>query len=122
MTDTVIYHNTDRVEPLYRGTQIVWYVFYVIETILLFRFLLKIIGANAGAGFTQFVYAISAPFVSPFLYVVGSPHVLGATIEWSTVIAMIVYWVVAWGIVRLITMGRPISATEAHEGLREQDV
>jgi hypothetical protein len=123
MAETVVYNTAPaNVRPLYRGTQIVWYIFYVVETILLFRFILKLIGANTGAGFTQFVYALSYPFAAPFLYVVGSPHVLGSIIEWSTLLAMVVYWVVAWGIVRLITMGRPISNTEAHEGLREQDI
>ncbi|HVS79628.1 MAG TPA: YggT family protein [Candidatus Paceibacterota bacterium] len=123
MADTVIYHERrERVQPLYRGTQVVWYIFSVVETILLFRFILKLIGANTGAAFTQFVYAISYPFAAPFLYVVGSPRVFGSTIEWSTLIAMLVYWVIAWGIVRLIVMGKPVSTEEAHRKLDAQDV
>ncbi len=120
---TVVYNDgPSNVRPLYRGTQIVWYIFYVIETILLFRFALKLIGANPAAGFTQFIYAISYPFVAPFLAIVNSPHVAGATLEWSTLIALIVYWVLAWGIVRLIVMGKPVTRTEAHAKLNAQDV
>ncbi len=111
-----------RVKPLYRGTQIVWYIFYAIETILLFRFLLKLIGANPGAGFSQFIYGLSYPFVSPFLYVVRSPSISGSVFEWSTLLGMLVYWVVAWGVVRLFVMGKPVSTSEATYKLEKQDV
>lgn len=110
------------VKPLYRGTQIVWYVFYVVETLLLFRFLLRLIGANPGAGFTDFIYSLSYPFVAPFLYVVRSPSVGGSVFEWTTLLAMLVYWVVTWGIVRLIVMGKPLTQVEASTKLNRQDV
>ena len=110
------------VKPLYRGTQIVWYIFYAVEVLLLFRFFLRLIGANVAAGFTQFIYGLSYAFVAPFLYVVRSPEVAGSVFEWTTLLAMLVYWVVAWGIVRLIVMGKPISQGEAHEKLEKQDV
>jgi|SRR3989344_1657671 len=109
-------------KPLYRGTQIVWYIFYFIETLLLFRFLLKLIGANPAAGFSQFIYGFSNFFMAPFLYVVRSPSALGSTIEFSTIIALLVYWVVAWGIVRLLVMGKPVSKIEAHVKLGRQDI
>lgn len=113
---------TPDVKPLYRGTQIIWYIFYVIETILLFRFVLKLIGASTAAGFTQFIYALSYPLVSPFLLVVRSPRISGSVIEWSTLLAMLVFWVIAWGIVRLLLIGKPVSTLEAHEKLESQDV
>lgn len=110
------------VKPLYRGTQIVWYIFSVIEALLLFRFLLKLIAANPDAGFTNFIYTFSYPFAAPFLYVVHSTQVSGSIFEWTTLLAMLVYWVVAWGIVRLFVMGKPVSGTEADMKLRQQDV
>ena len=115
-----IYNQVEK--PLYRGTQIVWYIFYFIETLLLFRFLLKLIGANPAAGFTQFIYGFSNFFMAPFLRVVGSPSALGSTIEFSTIIALLVYWVAAWGIVRLLVMGKPVSRIEAHVKLENQDI
>ncbi len=110
------------VRPLYRGTQIVWYIFYVIETLLLFRFILKLIGANPDAAFTKFIYVLSYPFAGPFLYVVRSTQVSGSVFEWTTLLAMLVYWVLAWGIVRLFVMGKPVSHTEAEVKLEQQDV
>jgi uncharacterized membrane protein YciS (DUF1049 family) len=114
--------NIQRVKPLYRGTQAVWYILNAIEVVLLFRFVLRLLGANPEAGFTQFVYALSYPFVAPFLAVFNPSYVANATFEWTTLLAMLAYWVLAWGIVRLIVMGKPVSTVEAHEKLSRQDV
>jgi hypothetical protein len=110
------------VRPLYRGTQVVWYLFSFIEALLIFRFLLKLIGANPEAIFTNLIYTLSYPFAAPFLYVVRSTQVSGSVFEWTTLLAMLVYWVVAWGIVRLFVMGKPVSRSEANVKLEAQDV
>ena len=109
------------VRPLYRGTQIIWYILYIVETILLFRFILKLLGANSGAGFTQFIYGITAPLAAPFITVFRSLRIASTTVEWSTLLAMLVYWLAAWGIVRLLVMGRPVNNKEARYHLREQE-
>lgn len=108
-------------KPLYRGTQIVWYIASVVEALLAFRFILKLIGANPGAGFTDFIYTVSYPLMRPFLFVVKSPNVFGSVIEWTTILAMVVYWILAWGIVRLFVMGKPVSTAEADYKLGQQD-
>lgn len=113
--------NSTAVKPLYRGTQIIWYLFYVIEALLIFRIVLRMIGANPDAVFTQIIYTLSYPFAFPFLYVVDSTRVAGAVFEWTTLIALVVYWILAWGIVRLLVMGKPVSRTEAHVKLQQQD-
>jgi hypothetical protein len=112
---------TPSVTPLYRATQVVWYLFNILEVLLAFRFVLKLLGANAAAGFTSFIYAITYPFVAPFLSVFRQTSVAGATFEWTTLLAMLVYWLLAWAIVRLIVMGKPVSNTEAHVKLSNQD-
>lgn len=113
---------TPRVRPLYRATQVVWYVLNAVEAILAFRFFLKLLGANPNAAFTHFIYALTYPFVAPFQAVFGSTRVLGSTFEWTTLLAMFVYWLLAWAIVRLIVMSKPVSTTEAHYKLNNQDV
>ena len=100
-------------KPLYRGTQIVWYVVGVLEAVLAFRFLLKMFGANVNAGFTDFVYTISYPFVAPFLAVFGKTQVAGSTLEWTTILAMVVYWLIALAIIKALTMSRAVSTPEA---------
>ncbi len=59
--------NSPSTKPLYRGTQIVWYILGIIEVVLAFRFILKLLGANPDAGFSSFIYGISYIFATPFL-------------------------------------------------------
>jgi hypothetical protein len=113
------------VKPIYRGTQIIWYVFYIIEVIILLRFLLKLIGANPAAVFTDLVYRLSYPLVAPFLYVIRAtsleaPSVGQGVVEWSTLLALFVYWIIAWAIVRLLIMAKPVSRIEADQRLNDQ--
>ncbi len=113
--------QTTGIKPLFRGTQFVWALLYIVETALLFRFILKLIGANPNAPFTAFVYALSYPFAAPFLGVVRSARALSSVFEWTTLLAMLVWWLVAWGIIRLLAMSRPVSTSEAHHHLEEQE-
>lgn len=110
------------VRPLYKATQVIWYIFYIIEIVLLFRFLLKLLAANPAVPFTQVVYSLSYPLVAPFLYIVPSPNISGNVIEWSTVLAIFVYSVIAWAIVKLLFMGKPVSHYEAETRLQEEDL
>ncbi len=108
-------------QPLYRGTQIVWYILGLVEVLLAFRFVLKLLGANAGAGFTSFIYMVTAPFAAPFVTVFRISKAAGSVFEWTTILAMFVYFVVAWGIVKLLVMGKTVSTPEAAVKLDRQD-
>ena len=108
--DSYSYPST---KPLYRGTQIVWYILGFIEILLAFRFVLKLLGANPEAGFSSFIYGVTKLFASPFLNVFGTSTVVpGSTFEWTTILAMFVYWVIAFGIIKLFLMGKSVSTTE----------
>lgn len=110
-----------RTKPLYRGTQVVWYILGILETLLAFRFLLKLFGANPGAGFTDFIYTLSYLFAAPFLNVFRVSQVEGSVFEWTTLLAMAVYWIVAWAIIKLFLMGKDVSTPEAAAKLESQD-
>lgn len=115
-------YTSARTRPLYRGTQIVWYILGIIEVILAFRFILKLLGANAAAGFTSFIYGASYIFATPFLAVFQNTRVVaGSVFEWTTILAMLVYWVVAVGIIRLFLMGKTVSTPEAAAKLEQQE-
>jgi hypothetical protein len=105
--------NSPTTKPLYRGTQIVWYVLGLIEVLLVFRFLLKLFGANPDAGFTSFIYGVTYVFAAPFLNVFNRTQVAGSVFEWTSLLAMLVYWVIAVGIIRLFLMGKTVSTPEA---------
>ncbi len=42
-------YNSPSTKPLYRGTQIVWYILGIVEVLLIFRVILKILDANSAA-------------------------------------------------------------------------
>ncbi len=110
-----------RVKPLYRASQVVWYILGLIEILLAFRFVLRMFCANAAAMFTSLIYAITAPMVYPFANVFRITRVEGATFEWMTLLAMAIYALIAWGIVKLLIIGKPVSTTEADVKLDRQE-
>ncbi len=112
--------NSPSTKPLYRGTQIVWYILSIVEVLLVFRFVLKLLGANPAAGFTSFIYGITHFFVAPFLTVFRISQVSGNIFEWTTLLAMFVYWILAIAIIKLFLMGKTVSTTEAATELNNQ--
>jgi uncharacterized protein YggT (Ycf19 family) len=88
--------NADRI------AQVVYVLFGVLEGLIVLRILLKLLGANPDAGFSAFVYNITAPFVGFFQGVFSTPTAHTSVFEFSSVLALVVYALVGWGIVRLI--------------------
>lgn len=113
--------NSSSTKPLYRATQIVWYILSLIEILLAFRFVLKLLGANPAAGFSSFIYGITYPFAAPFLNVFSRTSISGSVFEWTTLLAMLVYWIVALGIIKLFLMSKTVSTPEAAMKLNEQE-
>src|ERR1700722_9249287 len=101
--------NSPTTKPLYRGTQIVWYIAGLLEVLLAFRFLLKLFGANPYAGFSSFIYGATYPFAAPFLSVFRITSVQGSIFEWTTLLAMVVYWLIAVALTNLFVMGKTVS-------------
>ena len=112
--------NSPSTKPLYRGTQIVWYILGIAEVLLAFRFGLKLLGANPGAGFSSFIYGVTYVFAAPFLSVFRITQIAGSVFEWTTLLAMFVYFIVAYGIVQLFLMGKTVSTPEAAVKLNAQ--
>jgi hypothetical protein len=105
--------------PLYKGAQVVWYILSVIEGLLILRFVLKLLQANADAFFTSLIYTVSNIFVAPFVAVFQNIRVATSVFEWTTLLAMLVYWLVAVAIVKLFIIGKSVSAVEADQKLTE---
>jgi hypothetical protein len=114
-------YNSSTTKPLFRGTQLVWMVVSLLQTLLAFRFVLKLTGANPDAGFTNFIYSITWPFTTPFHAVFSGTTIQGSVFEWTTLLAMLVYWLIAVGAVHLLRMGKTVSTPEAAKKLDEQE-
>ena len=113
-------YNSPTTKPLYRGTQIVWYILGLIEILLLFRFVLKMLGANPDAGFSSFIYGVTYVFAAPFLTVFRITYVEGNILEWTTLLAMLVYLIIATGVIKMLVMGKTVSTPEAAVKLDNQ--
>lgn len=114
-------YNSSTTKPLYRGTQIVWYILGLLEAFLAFRFVLKLLAANPTAGFSSFIYGVSYPFAIPFLNVFRVSRVEGSIFEWTTLLAMLVYWLIAWAIIRIFFMSKTVSTPEAASKMDEEE-
>jgi uncharacterized protein YggT (Ycf19 family) len=101
--------------------QIIWAILGLLEVLLGIRFLLRLMAANPDSGFATFIYGITKPFLAPFTALVGTPTAGGMVLEATTLIAMAVYALFFWIVVRavLIAGNRPTART-ATRSVREQ--
>lgn len=84
----------------------VYFIFGALDILLVFRLVLKLLGANVSSYFVNLIYSISGIFIMPFegIFRRGLNQGLETTsvFEPSTLVAIIVYAIVAWGIVKLV--------------------
>jgi uncharacterized protein YggT (Ycf19 family) len=95
------------VSPGRRAVEVTYLVFGIVEGLLAIRLVLKLLGANPLAGFTNFIYGVTDFFMAPFrnlLPAVGTGSSSGAVLETSVVIAIIVYALIGWVLARLIVI------------------
>lgn len=89
----------------------VWYLVGFIEIILLFRFVLKLFGANPTSGFVDFVYGVTGVLTAPFDNIFGVTKPQGGDVssvfEPSILVAAVVYALIGWGIVKLLNLNQP---------------
>ncbi len=86
--------------------RVVYFIVGVIVTFLLLRVVLLLLAANQGNGFVDFVYYVGGMFAAPFYGIFSyQPSYGTSTLEISSVIAIFVYLLVGWGIVKLLTIG-----------------
>ncbi|MHB1650848.1 MAG: YggT family protein [Desulfitobacteriaceae bacterium] len=97
-------------EENFTARRVVYYILGILEVLLAFRWMFKLLGANPDSNFISFIYSISQVFLVPFTAIFRSASTQGietkAVLEPSTIIAMIVYALIAWGIVKLIIIMR----------------
>ena len=86
-----------------RIVNIVYFLFGALELLLAVRVILYLIGANMDNSFARFIEELSSPFVALFASLLENPT-LGTTgvLEVTTLIAMLVYAILAGLVGRLI--------------------
>jgi hypothetical protein len=102
-----VYHdaNLERANIRYWATTVIYFLLGVLEVILALRWLFRLLGANTDNSFITLLYGISHPFVAPFNGIFND-QALGkqSVFEFSTLIALLVYALIAWGLVSLINL------------------
>lgn len=94
------------VSPAVFIARAVYFIFGAIITFIVLRVVLLLLGANPANAFVDFVYSISAVFVEPFFGVFAYTPTYGpSVIEVTSLIAIITYALVCWGLVSLTTLG-----------------
>ena len=86
----------------FRAAAVVWFVVGVVEIFIAARFLGKLFGASAHSAFVNFIYQVSAPMVAPFTGIFGDTGSRTNTFETASLVAIVVYAVIGWGLVVLI--------------------
>jgi uncharacterized membrane protein len=86
----------------FRVSQLVYWIFGLIEGLIAIRLVLRALGANPSAGFAEFIYGITALLVAPFVGLFNNPQYQASVLELSSIVALIVYALVAWLLAKLV--------------------
>ncbi len=88
----------------------IWYIDGLVTLLLGMRMLLKLLGANVGNGFVDFIYSVSGVLSAPFDNIFGvASATAGSTrsvFEPSILVAIAVYAGIAWGISKLFSLNQ----------------
>jgi hypothetical protein len=88
--------------------RVVWYLVGFIIALLVLRLVLLMFAANDTAAFVNFIYTLSGLFAAPFFGIFNYQPTYGQfTFEISTVVAIVVYALIGWGVAKLATLSRP---------------
>ena len=92
----------------FRAAAAVGFIVGVVDVFVAARFLGKLLGASAQSAFVNFIYQVSSPMVAPFTGIFGDTGSKTNTFETASLVAIVVYAVIGWGLVVLI---RIVTAT-----------
>ena len=87
---------------LAKATQLIWLIAGVLEALIGIRVVLKLIAANPNSGFARLIYGITDLFLLPFFGLTITPSANGVVLEIPSIIAMLVYALFFWGVVKII--------------------
>ena len=86
----------------FRAAAVAGFVIGAIDIVIAGRFLGKLFGASSQSAFVNGIYQISAPLVAPFTGIFGDTGSKTNTFETASLVALVVYAVIGWGLVVLI--------------------
>ena len=104
--ETVSTSSSNQASNLQTTEYLVYFAFGLLEVLLAFRLVLKLTGASLASGFVSMIYGLTGIFILPFEGIFRRGFAQGvettSVLEPATLVAIVVYVVLAWGIVKLI--------------------
>src|SRR5512140_1911186 len=118
--------NAQRLLTVQRISAFVALLFSILEGLIGLRVLLKLMEANPRNAFATSIYNFTGLFLAPFSGLTINPSAGGMVLEITSLIAMIVYALLAWAIIRLIWLifyqpsNRTVTTYEQERALDDQ--
>lgn len=88
----------------------IYYILGVLEVLFSIRLVFKLLGANPSSPFVSFTYSFTQVFLLPFAGIFRTAAAKGvetqAILEPATIIGMIFYALIAWGIIKFIEINK----------------
>jgi len=94
--------TTEKAPYNFRAVAVVGFIVGIVDIFIAARFLGKLLGASAQSAFVNFIYQVSSPMVAPFAGIFGDTGSKTNTFETASLVAIVVYAVIGWGLVVLI--------------------
>ncbi|HSW78078.1 MAG TPA: hypothetical protein VLG36_04730 [Candidatus Chromulinivoraceae bacterium] len=92
----------------FEAYHLVYYGLGAIESLLGFRLVFKLLGANPTSAFVSMVYSLGGILISPFRSIFHPAVTSGvetvSVFEPATLIAMVVFALIGWGLAKLIAI------------------
>ena len=107
--NTAVHHQsvrtTDRVGAGVVARRVIYYIAGIIIALLALRIILLLLAANQGSPFVDFIYGLSGVFAWPFYGIFSyQPSYGQSTLEVSSIVAIIVYALIAMALGKLFTL------------------
>lgn len=104
--ETVVDPAAERSAAVDWVSRLVWFIAGLMAILLAIRFVLLAAGANEATGFAQLIYGLTGWMVAPFAGLFGRPITYPgaagtAVLEWESLVAIVVYLLIAWVLTRL---------------------
>ena len=100
----------------FRLAAVIWFVAAVIDIFLAGDFLFRLLGASKASAFVNFVYQISAIFSAPFHGIWPAVANKASYLDPADLVAIVVYAVVAWGLITLVKIATAPSGSKPAVG------
>lgn len=86
----------------FKINQLIWLLLGIVDGVLALRVVFKLIAVNPDNPFAAFLYRVTDLVLAPFASLVRPPASGGMVLEVSTIIAMIVFLLIAWALERIV--------------------